>query len=212
MRQINLNKPEFWPRPAPFAARRMAQALAGVVVLLTAGLATVLSLAHLQRQDLEAAREERAAVREELAPLREARQDRRAELDRLRDEIASLQEELSSFRAAREALRDRLRATGNKAALMRDLGLARAEISDLWLTRFRLEGVEEVALVLEGQATTPELIPRYLQAVADRVGFPGGEFRNLSAQSLDGRDGDLLEFTADTRFPLSGSADVGDEP
>ncbi|KPV40193.1 hypothetical protein AN478_08665 [Thiohalorhabdus denitrificans] len=214
MRQINLNKAELWPRPVPFAARRMAQAGLVLAALVGVVLGGAVYLVEMQGEAREEAQAERAEAEARLAPLREAMRERRAELDRLQEGNRSLEGELRSFRRARSALEGRLRATGHKAALVRDLGMASSGLQDLWLTRFRLNGVEEVAMELEGQARTPESIPRYLQAVADRIGFPGGDFRELSAHSLEngGGAGGLLEFTAHTRFPFNGGEGGGGDP
>lgn len=204
MEQINLNRPELWPRPTPFAARTMA-VLLGVLIAVVAGLYAYQShRVDRQRQALQQAEDRRDRVEGELKGAEEAHQERREQLEALRSEVAGLQERVATLREAERALRTRLKAAGSKGQLVRALGRARARQDGVWLTRFRLEGVNPVRLRLEGKGARPEAIPRYLQAVADQKPYRGGFFRDLNAQS----DGDeVLSFHSEAVFPVVEEAD-----
>ena len=207
MEQINLNRPELWPRPIPFSASAMALSLGARL----AGLGALSAFQSLRlddrRQALAAAEAQRDRLRAELREAQQASQSRQQGLERLRRQVAALQERQAAFRKAERELGQRLRATGRKGALVRGLGRARAEQGGVWLTGFGLEGVAPVTLRLEGRALQPEAIPRYLRAVAGQEGYRGGFFSDLTANTPqpDGsrRDG-ILTFQSQATFPVVG--------
>ncbi|MEF8793839.1 hypothetical protein [Thiohalorhabdus sp.] len=204
MEQINLNRPELWPRPTPFAARTMAVLLAVLVAALV-GLYVYQSYrVDRQRQALQAAEDQRDRVQKELQAAEEAHRQRREQLEALRADVADLKERIAAFREAEQALRTRLEAAGSKGELVRALGRARAQQDGVWLTRFRLAGVNPVRLRLEGRADPPEAIPRYLQAVVAQKPYSGGSFRDLKANAPeDGPGGgEVLTFHSEAAFPV----------
>ncbi|MFA9462304.1 hypothetical protein [Thiohalorhabdus methylotrophus] len=202
MQQINLNRPELWPKPTPFPARFMALALLAAGAVLGIGLAALEYRQEGAAARLEDARQERQRVQTHLNGLRQAHESRRGELSRLRKEVTELKDRTGTLRRARKAMERRLTAAGSKAELVRALGRARAGMPDIWLTRFALTGVDEVAVELEGRARIPESIPRYLQAVADQTVFRKGFFEDLSAEAPEERTDGLLRFSSRTRFKL----------
>jgi len=206
MEQINLNRPELWPQPTPFAARTMALSLAALAVVL--GLLYGFQVYRMQARqgELERARTERTQVKERMARVQAAHKQRRRTLADLRREVGDLRQRAAAFREAERTLSRRLRAAGRKGEQVRALGRARAEQGGLWLTRFVLTGVAPVKLRLEGKALRPEAIPRYLQAVAGQRPFRGGFFRDFKAASPDGDSGhrDILSFHSESSFPVVG--------
>ncbi len=160
-----------------------------------------------QRAALERVEAERERVRAELEEVEAAHQQRLQVLEGLRGDISGLERRVAELRQAEVALSRRLRAAGRKGELVRALGRARAQQDGVWLTRFRLEGVTPVALRLEGRALDPELIPRYLQAVAGQEIYRGGFFRDLKATSpaeKNGTPSPYLTFESEAAFPLLG--------
>jgi septal ring factor EnvC (AmiA/AmiB activator) len=206
MEQINLNRPELWPQPTPFAARTMALVLGLVLAAVVAAYAYQGYRAAHQENALAAAEQERQRVRGELQGVEQAHAERRRALEALRGELSDLRQRVATFKRAERALTRRLQAAGSKGELVRALGRARAEQDGVWLTAFRLEGVSPVRLDLEGRALRPEAIPRYLQAVADEEPYRGGFFRDLLANASKGdRAGagnDHLSFETRAEFPV----------
>lgn len=213
MEQINLNRPEIWPRRVPFPARAMATGLLIVVAALVLGYGYLARQAAGQRAELEEVRRERDRAQKRLESLTERHQANRSELDVLRDRVDELQSRIGSLRRARRALGTRLKAAGGKAELVRSLGRARAKQDGVWLTRFRLQGPADVVLRLEGRSLRPEAVPRYLEAITAQEPYRKGFFEDFQAEIPEGdsRDGEdeVLEFHTEARFPLAGN---GSEP
>jgi Tfp pilus assembly protein PilN len=208
MRQINLNQPELWPRPIPFSARHMLLALAVLLGVGAAAYGTLHYRIASQQAALSQLEQERESVRAELESRREANRQRQQALERLEGKVDGLRSRLEAYRQGRRAMERRLAAAGKKTALVRGLGQARQGRPHVWLTRFRLAGVGEVDVTLEGRARVPESIPRYLQAVADQSAFRKGFFQDLSAREPEGGDG-RLQFSSKTRFTLEGATENG---
>lgn len=204
MQQINLNQPELWPRPIPFNARQMLLALL-LLALVGGGIyGTLLYRVSDQQAALAVLEQERDAVRKELESRQRAHRQRQKALERTEAQVADLKNRLAAYRQGRRAMEQRLAAAGGKAALVRGLGEARRGRPDVWLTRFRMAGVQEVDVTLEGRARVPESIPQYLQAVADQTAFRRGFFRDLTAQEPEKGSETVrrLEFRSETRFTL----------
>lgn len=206
MEQINLNRPEIWPERTPFRARSMAVALVLVVVGLGAAYVWAETRVARQRDALESVQAQRQQLQERLARVERKHEARQQSLEQLRSRTRDLQTRLASLRRAEKALGNRLRAAGRKAELVRSLGRARSLQGGIWLTRFRLQGVTEVSLRVEGRALRPEAVPRYLEAITAQKPYGKGYFQDIDARLPKGgeqadRQG-VLHFQSEARFPL----------
>jgi|GEM_PF-7027356 len=205
MEQVNLNRPELWPQPTPFAARTMAVLLAFLVVAVGGLYGFQKHRLGLQREALARAEGQRDRVKNELQQAEKAHSRRLQALESLRQQVSGLRQEVAAFQEAERALARRLRAAGRKGELVRGLGRARAQQDGVWLTRFRLEGISPVGVRLAGKALRPEAIPRYLRAVSEQGGYRGGFFRDLKANAPEdpgSREGEVLTFQSEAAFPM----------
>ena len=117
----------------------------------------------------------------------------------LRRETDYLQAELVRLRAVRNGLNLNLaaiarqtgaRSTGFSAYFG---GLARNTLDGLWLSNVALSaGGEE--MLLKGQATEPQLVPRLLQTLAHEQAFAGRTFREVSFERREVETGALIDF------------------
>lgn len=206
MEQINLNRPELWPQPTPFSARAMALALTALLVAVGGFYGYQLRLLGQQQAALAQAEEARDEAQQELKAAEKAHKDRRAALEDLRQGVADLQRRVALFERAEATLNRRLAAAGSKGELARALGRARSGMTDVWLTRFLLDGVAPVRVRLEGRSLNPEAIPRYLRAVGQEGVFRGGFFQDLTASPAKdesgGGDERVLRFHSEAVFPI----------
>lgn len=206
MEQINLNRPELWPQPIPFAARAMAWALAALLVAMTGLYGYQQQLLAQQKSTLVQAEDAREQAQQDLKAAEKAHKDRRAALEDLRQRVADLQRRVALFEQAEATLNKRLAAAGSKGELARALGRARSGMSQVWLTRFLLDGVAPVRVRLEGRSLTPEAIPRYLRAVSQETVFRGGFFQDLTASPAKDEPGPngerVLQFHSEAAFPI----------
>lgn len=206
MEQVNLNQAELWPRPTPFPARSMGVGVAALVVIIAGIYAYQTLLIDRQQAQLAALKGKREQVQRQVAQAEQANRERVASLEALRQEVADLQQRIGLFRRAGSVLNRRLASAGSKARLARGLGQARSGLTGVWLTRFRFDGVAPVTVRLEGRALNPELIPRYLQAVARQPAYNGGFFQDLKASEIEDQalpgDDPVLGFESEASFPV----------
>ncbi len=176
MQQINLYQDEFRPRREVLSARQVAT---GLGILL--GLLVLLSAWQGWRNDRLA--EEVAALRRtveteeaRVAELRRTVEARKpdpalaAEVDRLAQRVEVKRRVLTVLTG---------RTFGNTTGFVPQLaGLARQRIEGLWLTGLRLHA-GGTRLDMEGNALRPELVPRYLQRLANEPVFAGTAFETF---------------------------------
>jgi hypothetical protein len=200
--QINLFDPIFLKRKERFSGRTLA--VAGLVAAMGLGL-----LAGYLGWEVSA---QRTALRQ--AELQRDRASARlaqatAQLTRRADPALVLQAQTLE---AELDVRNRLLGLlergvfGNRQGYSPYLvALARQHLRGVWLTGFEISGAAE-AVSLQGRATSPELVPRYLQQLAREPVLQGIEFAEFEMRraQLGGADGaraamaDYVEYTVKT--------------
>ncbi len=197
--QINLLQSSFRKQPKRFSATTMLYACA--VMLL--GIAVVYGLGHWQGRGLQAdlARAERQqiALAEQLQEVSRS-VGARAKTQFLETEIAKL-EALVMAKSQITDILDRGVFANTEGYSKYLVALARQHITGLWLTGFVIAGAGE-RLTLQGRTTVPELVPQYMQKLADEQTLAGIEFQVFRmARSHDDtgtRSPDFIEFMATT--------------
>ena len=135
----------------------------------------------------------------------ELRREREAALDEYSATLVRpaidpfLEAELSRLREARDGLNRNLAAiarqtgTGGEGFSAYFSGLARNTLDGLWFRNVALSAGGE-QMLLKGQATEPELVPRLLQTLATEQAFSGRTFRKVSFERREGDAGALIDF------------------
>src|ERR1700690_2562901 len=181
--QINLFNPIFLKQKKTFSAVNMLDALAVLLVgvALFYGYASIETL-NLDRQSVETARQYyQSKMRLSEASARYA--PKKAD--------AALAAEAETLQAQVDARRATLRDLGGGAPgggagyaeYMR--ALARQSIAGLWLTGFSV-GKGGVEMEISGRALHPELVPTYIQRLAQEQVMHGRAFDSLSMTQRDG--------------------------
>lgn len=174
--QINLYQPELFDKKIPFSSRMVAMVLAGA--LLCAVLAGALGMWRSARlaAELERLQERQMAALQRLEEVQRQYPPRVPDPDLARQVDSMLEE-----RQARLALLEMLTGSqpGNSRGFSRYLeGLAREDLSAVWLRRIRLSAGGQ-QLLLEGSATRAADVPLYLQRLTRQQDYAGREFEHL---------------------------------
>jgi molybdopterin converting factor small subunit len=176
LQQVNLYQPLFRKRKIPFAAATIGKIL-GLLVLVYVLIygAFQWRVGGLDEQ-LEQARARRDALQENVAKLREQLPHR--------EPSVALQQKLLQLQAQRKASRDIL-AKLNKEMQQDAIpfssyftGLARQDMSGLWLSSIRIGAAGE-ELALGGGVSRPELVPKFLAKLSAEPAFQGRTFQVL---------------------------------
>jgi len=174
MQQINLYRPIFRKQEKKFSALAMLQAGAAIV----AGIAILYGVTAWQVRN---SRDELAQVDKRLAASSKRLQEATKQFGpgtkskQLEDQVADLEKQI----AARLRVRDLLNrgifsnTTGYSDYLV---AFARQHVNGLWLTGFDIIGAGE-DMRLQGQASDPALVPRYVQRLSAEQVLAGKDFR-----------------------------------
>lgn len=193
--QINLYQPIFRKQEKIFSAVTMAQIVALMVVILGAVYAYNLwSLKPVQHEmaridiELERLREELAKQQTKLAA------NTKSQL--LEDEIKNISRELEQKRKIEQILSGG--SFGNRDGFSDYFeGLARQHVSGLWLTNVTLLN-GGTQLVLKGKTNNAELIPIYIQKLANEKAFAGLSF-NVLEMTRSEEDTEIIVFNIATK-------------
>lgn len=199
--QINLYQPMFRKQEKVFSAVAMLQVLLLLIVALVAFYGYSWWSLQPFEQELGKVESEQRRLQAEINRL-EAESPAPVKSELLEEEIERLSREIEQKgRVARIISSGRF---GNRTGFASALeGLARQHISGLWLTRVHLEeGGRQLALT--GKANSSELVPRYIQRLADEPVFRGLSFNVLDIRRSDDEPG-IVEFELATRLPAGKS-------
>jgi Tfp pilus assembly protein PilN len=174
--QINLYQPLFRKRKVPFAAATIGKIL-GILVLVYILIygAFQWQVSSLDEQ-LQQAEESRDALQEEVAKLRKQLPNREPSLALEQ----KLQQVLVQRKASQDVL-DKLNKEMRQDAIPFSsyfTGLARQDISGLWLSSIRIGAAGE-ELQLGGGVSRPELVPKFLTKLSGEAAFQGRTFQVL---------------------------------
>lgn len=76
-------------------------------------------------------------------------------------------------------------------------GLARQRVQGVWLSSFEISLKQTEKLLLEGQASQAELLPRYLQRLSREGSFAGVAFERMRLKRVEGRQ-EVIRFSLAT--------------
>lgn len=194
--QINLYQPMFRKQEKIFSAVTIAQSLAVLVV----GLAmfygySVWNVNNLRSEVVNQQRlqAEVLAKIESLSKQYPLRQKSKL----LEARVLTLQQELQAKQALLKVLSDT--RIGNTSGFSAHFtGLARQKIEGVWLRSVQLSaGGQQVGII--GSTLQPELVPRYIQQLANETAFRGAEFRSFTMQRVKG-DNTRVDFTLQSQL------------
>ncbi len=203
--QINLYQPIFRKEPKKFSTRTLMQASVLVVV----GAMGLYAYSYWQVRSLQAdlvqVQNQQAALNKRLEDVsrRLAPQAKSRLLER---EIARLERLIAAKSRVQQILaRGVFANTDGYSEYM--LALARQHVSGIWLTAFAIAGAGD-ELTLKGRTTTPELVPQYMQRLADERSLAGIEFQvfRMARPQADSRQPapPYIEFLATTASGAKG--------
>ena len=201
--QINLYQPSFRRQEQKFSARTML--LTGLTVVTAIVLLGVLNLWQVSR--LEAGVKEMDAqysvVLERFQTINTSLSVRPRDRA-LEQQVQRMQRLIEGRYRVQELLRKG--AFSNTEGFSRYfLALARQHLAGLWLTNFDITGAAE-RMTLKGRSKQPELVPRYIQKLAEENVLSGTEFRvfHMARPQAEGKSGSqsLIEFVISTEQDL----------
>jgi len=175
--EINLYQPILRKRKKVFSARALLQASAAVAVGLLSfygyGLWQVQSL----QGELAGLEGQRDVASRRLAQLSAELRPNEKKSRLLEDEVERLSRELEVRHKVRALLTSG--AYGNQGGFSEYLaGLARQRVDGLWLTGVEIsEGRKDVGI--SGSALSPELLPMFVQRLAEESAFAGTRFETV---------------------------------
>ncbi|MGE4544377.1 MAG: hypothetical protein AB7D06_09750 [Pedobacter sp.] len=192
--QINLYQPALFEKKAPFPAVLMFIILGAVVVLALLVGALCLWRASVLETNLALSQSRQTAALQRIDEYQRQYPPRTAD-----PVLARKVEKMMGDRQARLALLQLLTGgqPGNSVGFSRYLeGLAREDLSTVWLRRIRLSAGGH-NLLLEGSATRAADVPLYLQGLNRQQDYAGREFDHLQlTQSEDNRQ--IVDFLLQT--------------
>lgn len=195
--QINLYQAAFRKQPERFSASTLLRASAVVI-------AAVVLLYAFGRWQLSALRAEVANVEQQHTALLKRLEDTqrkfaaRAKNEHLDREIARMETLIAAKSRVRDILERGVFANtrGYSEYL---LAFARQHVNGVWLTGFDIAGAGE-RLTLKGRTTVPELVPQYVQKLANEQTLAGIEFQvfRMERPEKEQRRQPYIEFLATT--------------
>lgn len=197
--QINFYRPEMGDRREIFASATILQAMATLVVamLLTYAFAAR-QLTTFDRELDNANKQETAALgrMERLQPVIAAVSDGKTWAERLDDATHLLEE--------KQLVLSLVQGTtfGDTRGFARHLtSLARIDIDGIWLTHIRLSTVGG-GTSLQGKAVQADLVPTYLQYLAEEPPFSAQRFQQFQIDGGEGQSDATVTFsvTSDAQF------------
>lgn len=174
MQNINFYQPALRKQAAKFSARAMVQAGAVLTVAVVAIYVFSLSQISALRVKAESAEQQRAVAAQQLV---KGTQGLTAGNTSGSDEvqIETLQKQVLAYeRLQRMIDAEGLGNTAGHSGIL--VALARRNVPGMWLTHFEISGRGET-LLLEGRSSVAQLVPQYLQSLAQEPHFTGTEFR-----------------------------------
>lgn len=171
--QVNLHQP-VWRAPAVLTARSAAIALVAILTALLGMWGFGWWQLHGMRREAELARAQGEARRQLEAV-------RMADLEALTPE--ELEKRIASLDASVTVKQRAVQLLVAEAAKAADFSgrlaaLSRRHLDGVWLEQLTL-GASSDAMSLTGAALAPDLVPRYLQSLADDPALRGGEIDNF---------------------------------
>ncbi|MGD2139097.1 MAG: hypothetical protein PVH25_01765 [Burkholderiales bacterium] len=198
--QINLYNPAFERKRDLLTFQSVVTAWGiGFAVAVVVVVALAVRGSYLERELLrtDAAREAAQARMTELAGQLAARQpnpELAMQVKRLEQSLASRQEIMSTLQTG---------VIGDTRGFSAHLtAFARQSFSGLWLTGLEVAGAGQ-DVVLEGRATSPELVPDYLKRLNREEVMRGHAFAEMEMRRPDGSDGKPLVGAKYVEFRLS---------
>jgi hypothetical protein len=167
-------------------------ALAAAALMVWSGHA--LAQSYIQKGKLALLEHEKAELSRELDALA-----KRAAAWKQDPELAAgverLEAELQSKNRLREALSNEAAGTPQGFSHVM-LGFARQPVSGVWLRKFEIQGSGQ-RLSLEGNATAPQAVPEFLEALGRESAFSGREFKSFEIH-LGDEENPVIEFSLST--------------
>lgn len=176
MQNINLYQERFRPRRQILDSGQLLKGLAALVLvlLLLSGWSSWRN--HNLEQQLASARAQQQAAEAQFESLRNSVAARRQD-PQLAKRVAQLVREVSQRQQVLQILSGK--SFGNTESFAPQFtGLARQRIEGLWLTGLTLHA-GGTRLDMQGNALKPELVPQYLQRLAQEPVFQGTEFESF---------------------------------
>ncbi|PID43798.1 MAG: hypothetical protein CSB48_03130 [Proteobacteria bacterium] len=202
MQQINLYTDELRPRKTPLSLLHMVTALVLVILVLVG--VTIVTYREHQSVTVELAKKREAAGHLEQGV--ESLRERTAGIVR-NDALAAANDRLQKQLENRERFVDSLGAkleSGSHGFSSLLVGLARQKRDHLWLTRVHVsEGGGSFGL--EGVASSPELVPQYIQALRAEPAFSGRSFDLFEMNQSE--TSHLLDFSLTSGKPESAESE-----
>jgi len=194
MQQINLYQPMFRKQKKVFSAVAMLQVFLFFVVVF-AGI-YFFAIQQLQpfRQQVERLNKDIAQLTAHIGTL-EQQQKKKVKSKLLEKEVERLTKELEK----RERIQNLLssHSFGNTNGFSSHLvALARQHVNGAWLTRISIKAGGK-ALGLEGKTLSPELVPTYIQQLANEKVLAGVAFNNMELNRSE-KELDQLNFKVST--------------
>lgn len=192
--QINLFQPIFREERRLFDAKAVAWSMATVVVALT----SFWAFGTLKVNQLEAEvghlREQQRA-QERMATTAGSLRSARSNPEQIHARVTRLTEELANRTRALDLLQHGL--AGNTTGFAAKLeALASQHVSGLWINRIDL-GSASGSMGLSGGTLNPDLVPRYLKALASEPALKGTRFDDFSIERQKGAASDAeVQFRA----------------
>lgn len=206
MQQINLYRPIFRKQEKKFSAMAMLQAGIAIVV----GIAVIYGLMAWQVRGL---REESRQADLRLAASNKRLEDaaRRfgsgANKKVLEDQVAELEKQIAARQRVREILN---RGTFNNTTGYSDffVAFARQHVAGVWLTGFDITGAGE-DMRLQGRATDPAQVPRYVQRLSAEQPLAGKAFEVFLLSRPQEKDGRAAAPYVEFMFRTSSNKERG---
>ena len=194
--QINLYQPMFRKQEKVFSAIAMTQIVGLLIVVLGGIYAYNLWSLRPFEQELANVNVEKDKLQQELAKL-EAKSQTNIKSQLMEDEIKLISRELEQKRRVEQILS--AGSFGNRNGFSGYFeGLARQHVSGLWLTNVTLHN-GGTQLILKGKTNNAELIPIYIQKLANEKAFAGLSFNVLEMTRAENDTG-IIVFNIATRL------------
>ena len=196
MQQINLYQPMFRKQRVVFSAVTMLQVGVFFLVVFASLHAYQVSKVNPYKTQLASLEKELSQLSVQVTAL-EAAQKNKGKSKLLESEIAKLSKELKQRERISKVLSSR--SFGNSAGFSSYLeSFARGHVEGTWLTDVEISQ-GGAALGLEGKTLSFELVPIYLQKLAEEKSLQGSSFNVMELARVDKKEGESeLNFSIST--------------
>ncbi len=198
MQQVNLYTEEFRPRKDPLAIANLIGIVALVLVLAAAYSGYQQWSLAKDRQQVTQAEQRNAVLQSQVEQIQQ-QLDARAKDKSLEVQHRKLKMQLQNTRGLLDAIASGVNAEGNKISFANILiALGKHRLESVWLEHIRvLRSGERV--VLEGQTTAPDALPRYLAALGQESSFAGRAFNEFVVETDPENQSNSRRFQVDTQ-------------